>query len=185
MSKCCICRAPYERRYLSQKTCGDPICRAEQKRQDERKKAERAELKARKEKLKSHSDYEKELDDAFSAYIRFRDKDKPCICCGFSLMASTDGVGGHYDAGHYIPRKHMATRWDEANVNAQRKYCNRRKGGNYVGYRIGLIERAGIDEVLRLEAARNTIVKHTIPELIEKRDYYRAKLRQLKQEIAA
>jgi len=39
LSKCAICRAEYERKYMSQSTCGEPICKAELRRQTERKKA--------------------------------------------------------------------------------------------------------------------------------------------------
>jgi hypothetical protein len=174
---------------MRQKTCGEDICKQEHGRQlsiEHRRKAEakkeREVIRQRKEALKGFPDYKKELDDAFSAYIRYRDKDKPCICCGMPLNSSgmLGSIGGGCDAGHYIPRKHMAVRWDEVNVNAQRKYCNKHLAGNYAGYREGLIARYGISEVERLERARKEVKKWTIPELIEKRDLYKQKLRELK-----
>jgi hypothetical protein len=191
---CKVCREKFQPTRAIQPTCQNFACQlayAEQvaaksakKREQDNRKKERAETLARKEKLKGRDDYKKEVDEAFQRYVRYRDKDELCICCGMPLRMDGPNysIGGYYDAGHYVPRKHMATRWDEANCHAQRKYCNGRKGGNYVGYRIGLIARIGEVEVLRLEAARNQIRKYTIPDLIELRDHYRAKLRMLKQQ---
>lgn len=188
---CRICGEKYQPIRSIQPTCLKFECQVAYAQQAAEKSAKRreresaaksrADIAARKEKLKGYSDYVKEVDEAFQAYVRYRDKDKTCICCGVSLMADGNtGNGGYFDAGHYIPRKHKATRWDESNCHGQRKYCNQHLGGNYVGYRIGLIARISEAEVLRLEAARNETRKHTIPELIELRDKYLTKLKALK-----
>lgn len=59
----------------------------------------------------------KELDKVFSLYIRLRKADK------FGMVRCfTSGVVMHYkksQAGHFISRRHMSTRWDEINVQVQ------------------------------------------------------------------
>jgi len=91
----------------------------------------------RKERLKTRRDWEREAQTAFNAFIRARDADKPCICCGLPLSAGD--VGGAYDCGHYRSTgsaPHL--RFVEDNAHAQRKQCNRWGAGRAVDYRLGL-----------------------------------------------
>ena len=116
---------------------------------------------------------------AFNAYIRARDAGKPCICCG-RYRDSDNGIGGTWDAGHYRSRgsaPHL--RFDERNVHAQLKQCNRYKSGNVVGYRAGLIQRIGVDALDALEADQAPR-KHSIVELQAIKTDYTAKAKQLK-----
>ena len=114
---------------------------------------------------------------AFNAYIRARDADKPCICCGQPL--GTGEVGGAYDCGHYRSTGSAAhLRFDERNAHAQRKVCNRWGAGRAVDYRIGLVARIGLEAVEALESD-NTPHKWTREGLIEVRDTYRAKLKDI------
>lgn len=141
-------------------------------------KIERQLTKERKEKLKTRNDYIKETQVAFNAYIRERDKDQLCICCGKPLGESQ--VGGGYDAGHYRSigsAPHL--RFHEDNCHAQRKHCNNWKAGNAVDYRIGLIKRIGMERVEQLEAD-NEPRKWTIDELKELKQKYKDKLKELK-----
>lgn len=72
------------------------------------------------------------LDEVFSRYIRRRDCPNGigrCISCGALISYDT------CDAGHYIGRAHTATRWNETNVHAQCRICNRHKYGNLKAYR--------------------------------------------------
>ena len=138
--------------------------------------------RARKERLKTRRDWEKEAQTAFNAYIRARDAGKPCICCGLPLSAGE--VGGHYDCGHYRSTgsaPHL--RFNEDNAHAQRKQCNRWGAGRAVDYRLGLIARIGLARVEALEADQ-TPRKYTADELQAIRDLYRAKLRELVKERA-
>lgn len=144
----------------------------------ERLKTERKNDRERKEKLKTRSDYMKEAQIAFNAYIRERDKDKPCICCGKSLLL--DAIGGGFDCGHYRSvgsAPHL--RFDERNANGQRKQCNRYGSGRAVDYRLGLIKRIGIESVMEIEAD-NEPKHYTIEELKEIKAMYKQKLRELK-----
>lgn len=157
--------------------CG-PVCAGRKVKAD--KKREREETKRRKEAIKRIPDLMKEAQREFNAFIRERDKDKPCICCGRPLGEGA-GVGGSFDCGHYRSTgsaPHL--RFDERNAAAQRKVCNRYGAGRAVDYRRGLIERLGLDAVEALEAD-NAVRKWTRDELIAIKDKYRAKLKQLKE----
>lgn len=61
------------------------------------------------------------LDRAFSKFIRLRDSDDNglcrCISCGKLHM--WDDI----DCGHFVNRRHMGTRFDEKNCNAQCRSC--------------------------------------------------------------
>lgn len=149
--------------------------RAEAKKARAAAKVERASIRARKEAIKTIPMLIKEAQVAFNAYIRARDADKPCICCGQPLGAGE--VGGAYDCGHYRSTgsaPHL--RFDERNAHAQRKVCNRWGAGRAVDYRIGLVARIGVATVEALEAD-NTPRKWTREELIAIRDAYRKKLK--------
>ena len=67
------------------------------------------------------------LDKIFSEYIRLRDANPQGVC-----FCVTCGRVFHWqsgDAGHYVQRDRLATRYDEKNVHAQCKYCNRFRSG--------------------------------------------------------
>lgn len=97
---------------------------------------------------KAHKD---KLDRVFSEYIRKRDTKNGyfvCISCGRRLPYE------QADCGHYINRRHLATRWDEENCNAQCRKCNRFDEGNIQGYRRGLIRKIGEQNVTLLESRK-------------------------------
>ena len=152
--------------------------RAEAKKARAAAKVERASIRARKEAIKTLPTLKAEAQQAFNAYIRARDADKPCICCGLPLSAGD--VGGSFDCGHYRSvgsAQHL--RYDERNAHGQRKQCNRWGAGRAVDYRIGLVARIGLEAVEALEAD-NAPRKWLREELIYIRDRYRAKLKELK-----
>jgi len=152
--------------------------RAEAKKARAAAKVERASIRARKEAIKTIPVLIKEAQVAFNAYVRARDADKPCICCGLPLGAGE--VGGAYDCGHYRSTgsaPHL--RFDERNAHAQRKVCNRWGAGRAVDYRIGLVARIGLAAVEALESD-NAPRKWTREELIAIRDEYRKKLKAMR-----
>lgn len=178
MTKCVIrtCRQEFVKRSMTHKACS-PECAAEYAKQ-QRKKAELKEIRARKLAIKPRSAWLKDAQAAFNAFVRCRDKDKPCICCGKPL--TLEAVGGGYDCGHYRSTgsaPHL--RFDERNAHAQRKVCNRYGAGRAVDYRIGLVARIGWAEVEALEAD-NQARKYSVDDLKKIRDFYRAKLKALK-----
>ena len=141
---------------------------------------ERREDKVRRQKVKTRGDWIKDAQTAFNAYIRARDADKPCICCGKPLK-SHDSISGHnVDAGHYRSvgsAPHL--RYDERNCHAQLVVCNRYGAGRAVDYRLGLIARIGLEAVEALEADQ-TPRRYTVEELQAIKKHYAALVRELK-----
>ena len=178
MSKCAICRAEFTRKYMSTKTCGDPICKAELKRQIARKKAEKEDTRIRKEKIKSLRDWLDDVQKVFNAYIRARDGNV-CISCG------TQSPGIQYCAGHYRSRGAAPQhRFNEINVHSQcNRRCNMMMSGNIVNYRPALIAKIGLAAVEALEND-NEVRHYAIDELIELKARYKAKLKDISEKKA-
>jgi len=138
-------------------------------------KVQRVEVRRRKEAIKTIPMLIKEAQREFNSFIRARDADQPCICCGHPLGAGE--VGGAFDCGHYRSTGSAShLRFDERNAHAQRKICNRWGAGRAVDYRLGLIERIGLEAVVALESS-NSPHKWTADELRGIRDHYRQKLK--------
>lgn len=149
----------------------------------ERQRLAARQIRERKAALKTKRDFLKEAQVAFNAFIRERDKDMPCICCG-RTSEKQYLTGTNWDCGHYRSTgsaPHL--RFNEDNAHRQLTICNRHGAGRAVDYRIGLIARIGLARVEALEA-NNGPAKWTADELIAIRDTYRAKLRALKKEAA-
>lgn len=135
-------------------------------------------IRLKKEQLKTRSQWMKEAQSAFNAYIRERDKNQSCICCGRPLGESK--IGGAYDCGHYRSVGSSPNhRFNEDNAHAQRKQCNRYGAGRAVDYRIGLIARIGVDRVEALESD-NEPRKYTISDLKNIIQCYKLKIKELK-----
>ena len=140
-----------------------------------RKKVDRQNLRIAKERLKSRRDYIKEAAFACHAYVRFRDRLLGCVSCG-----TFDAE--QYHAGHYMAAgKRPSLRFDEANIHKQCVQCNMHLHGNLLPYRRELLVRVGVEKVEWLES-QNIMHLWTVGELKEIRDFYRAKLKQLKEE---
>lgn len=145
---------------------------------EERRRAERLELKARKEAIKTRGEWQEDAQKVFNAFIRARDADKPCICCDKPFEPQK--FGGSMDAGHYMSRgaaPHL--RFDERNVHGQRKNCNRPGGTTREAFRAGMIRRIGLEAVEALEADQASR-DHSIPALKEIIATYKRKLKELK-----
>lgn len=115
------------------------------------------------------------LDKVFSIFIRQRDSDANglirCISCGKIVPWKES------DCGHYINRKHMATRFDEQNCNAQCRSCNRFDEGNMHGYAKGLRVKYGEDvpEKLFIKHFNTCKLSQTEVNLLTK--YYKSKIK--------
>lgn len=161
--------------------CAHSIVRAKREQEEQRKRSdERKADRAKREALKTRSDWMKDAQREFNRYIRLRDAGKPCICCGLPLGLGE--VGGAYDCGHYRSvgsAPHL--RFDERNAHAQRKQCNRYGAGRAVDYRLGLIKRIGSEAVDELEAVQGA-KKYLVDDLIAIRNEYRAKANALEKE---
>jgi hypothetical protein len=141
---------------------------------------ERARTKARREALKTLSDWTKEAQVAFNAWVRARDvaAGHGCIDCGRPFEPTKPG--GSIDAGHYLSRgAAVHLRFDERNVFAQRKNCNRPGGATRADFRAGVIARIGLAAVESLEADQ-TVKQYRADDLKAIRDEYRARLKALR-----
>jgi hypothetical protein len=186
---CKVCKTRFTPARAMQKVCG-PMCALELSRETRAKAEKKAavqdkrETKAKLEKMKSRGQWIAEAHTAFNAFIRARDAGKPCICCS-RTRDSSQAAGGIWDAGHFRSRgsaPHL--RFDERNVHAQLKYCNRYASGNMAGYRLGLIERIGLEAVEALEADQ-TPRKWSIDDLKAIKAEYLAKARALRERAEA
>lgn len=161
---------------------------------------ERREIKVRREKLRSHGDHVQEATSAVQAYRRVYELSigSGCISCGKSQaeIEAAQGwkTGGAWDGGHFLGKgARPELRLEEKNIWLQCKGCNggsakyARKGESVRnGFRMGLIERIGLEAVEALEADHRPR-KYTIEELKQITAHYRALLRDLKkqQEVQA
>lgn len=185
--QCKVCKTEFLPARMGQKVCS-PACAVTLAQSKTAKLAKRASVlvareqrkadKEKREALKTRSQWMKEAQTAFNAYIRARDADKPCICCGLPLYSGD--VGGSFDCGHYRSvgsAPHL--RFNEDNAHGQRKQCNRWGAGRAVDYRLGLITRIGLDRVEALES--DQVPRHyTVEQLQAIKAAYSAKAKELR-----
>lgn len=89
------------------------------------------------------------LDKVFSEYIRLRDSNRQGLC--FCITCNRPFHWKDGDAGHYVPRDRLATRFDERNVNAQCKYCNRFRSGEQYNHGVGIDKKYGLGTAQKLQ----------------------------------
>jgi hypothetical protein len=133
-------------------------------------KADKAVLK---DKLKTLGQYEAEAKIAFQRWIRLRDLGKPCISCG--------KVTDEMDAGHFKKAEiYSGVIFNENNCHSQCRKCNRFQNGNELNYRLGLIDRYGLDFAYDIEQLANDTrqFKFTKDQLIAKKMQYNLKYKE-------
>ena len=164
---CPICSKEFKPSYSSlQRTCSVQCAREWNSSKEVQKR-----VKQMKQDLKTHKDYVQILQKVFNTFIRLRDKDKPCISCSKPLT-------GKFDAGHFFPTTKQYLRFNENNVHGQCVHCNQHLHGNLTKYAYNLPKRIGWDEFEELHATCNMELKLTIPEILEKINYYKTKIKQ-------
>lgn len=140
-------------------------------------------MREQKARLKSRGDHTRETQQAFNAYIRERDRHRPCISCG-TCNPGGDPRGGVWDCSHYRSVGACPElRFEELNAHKSCKQCNRDKSGNIVEYRINLIQRLGQEAVDWLEG-KHEPKKYTVEELKAIKAKYRALKRELERQAA-
>jgi len=134
--------------------------------------------------VKSISKLKKELDKWFSLFIRLRHASKP----DGIVICYTCNKTAHYKkmhAGHFMSRRHLATRWHEDNVQVQCYRCNIHLSGNIYAYSklLDLRIEEGTAENLNLLATKTTIkfMRCDYEELIKK---YKEKVNVIKADLS-
>ena len=124
---------------------------------------------------KTQKYWKNKIDKVFHEYIRRRDADNntgncDCISCGKTIHFSES------DAGHFISRKYLITRYDERNVKAQCRKCNRFEYGRQYEYSIAL----GQELSQELLKTSRSIVKYTDADWQEIFEEFNDKLNEIK-----
>ena len=171
--KCKACGEKFTPTYTTTQRVCSPKCALDlaKTQRDKRKLAETKAFRAN-FLLNDRSHQLKLAQKAFNKFIRLRDKDDPCISCGRHHK-------GQYHAGHYRSvgsAPHL--RFNELNVSKQCSACNNHLSGNIAQYRIGLINKIGIENVEWLES-NNDAKKYSIEEIIEIKKKYLKLCREL------
>lgn len=131
---------------------------------------------SRKPKTKSIGWFKKKLDHSFSQWIRIKDAVNGVATC------VTCGAKAHWKKmqnGHYIPRSHMSTRYDEQNCHVQCVADNMFKNGAMDEYALFLVSKYGEDILEELNKRKHTIRQIRIPEYEELIKLYDAKVKEL------
>jgi hypothetical protein len=171
---CKHCGTTFHPARMMQKVCG-PVCAGRLVKAE--KKSEIQRTRVQREAMKTIPDLKKEAQVAFNSYVRLRDKSAPCISCGRPLAQAA--IGGGFDAGHYRSTgsaDHL--RFNEDNCHGQCKNCNRYGAGRAVDYRLGLIQRIGLERVEALESD-NSVHKWTAESLRAIKAEYLGKLKEI------
>jgi hypothetical protein len=176
--KCAACADVFTPIKSMQKVCG-PMCALRwvtQVNEKQRRVADRARL----QEMQPLSYWVSKAQEAFNKYVRLRDikAGHGCIDCGKPF--EPDRPGGAVDAGHYLSRgsaPHL--KFDERNVFAQRKNCNRPGGTTRDDFRAGVIARIGLAAVEALESDQS-VKQYRAEDLKEIIAVYRQKVKELK-----
>ena len=135
--RCKHCMSEFIPSKTTQKACSIQcaIELGKAKREADRIKSIRKEVREGRERLKTRAQWLKEAQTQFNRFIRLRDNSEPCICCDRHH-------GGQYHAGHYLSvGSHPELRFDEDNCHKQASYCNNHKSGNQQQYRIRAVNK--------------------------------------------
>ena len=148
---------------------------SKQQRKAKEKKEDAKYKKDIKKKHKTKGSYLQDLQKIVNEFIRERDKNQPCISC--------DAKAGTYKltAGHFWPTTYGILRFNEDNIHSQCWYnCNKNRHGNVGEYRIRLIKKIGVERVKELDDTRQEVFIISIPEILELKEHYKQKIKDLK-----
>ncbi len=118
----------------------------------------------------------KQLDDAFSKYIRERDN-YTCIVCGVTNKTHV------IQCGHLFSRVSNSTRWSESNANAQCSGCNMRHEYDFEPYRKTYVNKYG-EKQYDIEYIKfKQTTKFSESDLKQMVELYKNKLKELQNEL--
>ncbi len=136
---------------------------------------ERKESREAKQRIKTRSEWLRECQIAFNAFVRERDKNLPCVSCGSGNDVKQNA--GHYRSVGSCPE----LRFEPLQVWKQCEHCNSYKSGNLILYRQELLRRVGPETLAWIEGPHEP--KHyTIDDLKAIKAEYKAKLKALSTE---
>lgn len=172
---CAQCGTQFRPFSSTSRVCS-PVCASKWVRAE--KKSERAEFRARKEKLKPRAKWLAEAQAVVNRYVRLLalSRGEGCYTCG---ATPEQKFGGTYDAGHFRSvgsAPHL--RYWTPQIKLQCIPCNRHKGGMALAFRQALVREHGSEWVERLEAMHHT-AKFDIPYLIRLKAVFAKKTRRL------
>lgn len=169
--KCKVCKETFQPERNLQPCCSIKCAIAKVK-IDKAAKAKK-DAAQRKQDIKPRAQWLREAQKEFNAYIRLRDKDKPCISCQRHHK-------GQYHAGHYRSVGACPElRFNELNVRKQCAPCNNHLSGNIGEYRINLVKLIGVENVEWLEGSHEPL-KLSIDDIKSIKAEYKAKQKELK-----
>ena len=171
---CKFCGKDFEPFQSTQKACATPECSlgyVRQQAREQARKAQRRKDRAWKAANKPRTEFIRDAQSAFNAYIRARDHGKPCVSCGtpaWEIEVDQSGkVGGAWDCGHFRTvgaAGHL--RFHPLNAHRQCKGCNggagkhghinNREATITQKYRRILVGRIGVARVEALECDTRT-----------------------------
>jgi hypothetical protein len=179
MSTCAVCLKDFTPTRMGQKVCG---YRCSAKIGPLARKSERQATRVAKEQQKRLPDLRKEAQKAFNDFIRARDADKPCFCCGQWRMGGEPLKGGEWDSGHFRGRgANPELAFDETNVHRQLKAHNAHDWDRV--YAEAEIRRRIGDEAMERLLRPHPAKHYTRDDLRQIRDEYRAKARELARKL--
>jgi hypothetical protein len=120
------------------------------------------------------------LDTEFSTFIRIRDSNSngygKCITCNHFAHWT------EMQCGHFMSRRHMATRFDEKNCSMQCGGCNGLKGGMQFDHSLALDQKWGPGTAMRMKVLSLTTRQWFPFELKAAISYYKNEIKRLKEE---
>ena len=128
--------------------------------------------------MKTISKLKKDLDKVFSLYIRLRYASKDGIVKCFTCDKTAHYKKMH--AGHFMSRKHHATRWNEDNVQVQCPKCNLFGQGEQYAFGKLLDIRIAEGKAEELQELSRTTVKYMRFEYEDMIKFYKEKVNAIK-----
>lgn len=120
------------------------------------------------------------LDKIFSVYTRLKYANQfgfcKCITCGEMMLWTK------IQNGHYIDRRHIATRYDERNCHPQCPRCNIGLRGNHDKYKHAIILEYGVKVLEELESGKRSMEKWAVADYQEKITYYKSEVKRMGRE---
>jgi hypothetical protein len=160
LKTCKICKAKFSPFNTMQQVCSVKCAaeygkRKENAKQAAKMKAYNAQTKRMRDKVKTKTEWLREAQSAFNAFVRIRDFKQPCISC-------QRHHSGQYHAGHYRTTKAAPQlRFNLFNVHKQCAPCNNHLSGNITEYRINLANKIGQGKLDWIES-NNQEARHSI-----------------------